>query len=190
MSIKNKGSQSYSSSPTFGAEGQDLLNSLKGLFEQDPTGSAGGQYFLDNLRGGNPEQAARLNDQIGLITAQSDAQLPNQLAEARSFTRNRPDTYSNQVGANVTQDNRIGRDLAISQLLREQGNQDTLTKMGSASALASLDANRFGQGASLLSMLRGEQGTGASSSSQFNPYQLISSVGGFMGDTSSAAKPK
>jgi hypothetical protein len=188
MSIKSKQQQSYSSTPTFQGEGREVLNSLQGLFDKNPLDSEYGKFFLTAMRGDNA-LGDQLKDQIGLITARSDAALPKELAASRSFTRNRPDTFQGQVADNTVADNRIGRDLQIAQLLREQGNLDRATQLQAGSTVAGLDANRFGQGATLLSMLRGEQGTGQGTSSTFNPYQTMSSVGGFARNMIDIVKP-
>ena len=182
MSAKSSTNQRSTTTPIFAEGGSALLSSLTNLFNRDPESTSAGQFFLDTLQGRNAN-ADRLEEQIGLITQASDAALPQDLAKARSFSRGRPDTFGMQTAMNTVADNRIGRDLSIAGLLREQGNQDMLSRLGAASSLASLDTNRFGQGTALLSLLRGESSTGTARGSSFDPFAALSSVGGFIGNT-------
>lgn len=169
----------YSSKATFGPEGQAILGQLQGLFSNNPQDSNYGQFFLDAMQGKGFGRD-KLQGEIDLITQQSDAALPRDLAKARTFTRNRPDTFGGQVASNVVADNMIGRDLSIARLLREQGNIDQTMMGQAASALAGLDANRMSQGTSLLSLLRGESGTQTSKTKSSSPMGALGAVGGLL----------
>ena len=157
---RQTGKQSFSSTPTFDARGDALIQTLSNQIQRDPSQSAAGQFFTGAMNNG---MGGDLTETIRGITAASDAALPQELAAARSFTRNRPDTFGEQTAMNVTQDNRISRDLQIANLLREQGNMDQMFRSQAAGQLAGLDSTRVGEGAALLSLLRGEQGYGRES---------------------------
>lgn len=157
---KQNSNQRFESTPTFDARGNALIDTLSGNIQRDTGSSAQGQYFTQALQRGLGTDPSNL---IQSVRDTSDASLPQELAAARSFTRNRPDTFGEQTAMNVTQDNRIRRDMEINNLLLNQANASEMYRGQAAGQLAGMESDRFGQGAALLSLLRGEKGYGRES---------------------------
>lgn len=181
MSGSKTSTTNSSTTPTFGAQGQSLINSLVNGFQGDNVGdSEAGKFLTGMLTSKNPY----LEDQVAGIRQASATELPKALASARSMTRGRPDTFGSQVASNVVADNLIGRDNNILQLLANQHNQDKTIGGQAASTLLSAQNADTGNQMSLLSLLRGEDTTSKTKTKSSNPLKTLASVaatvGGFM----------
>ena len=155
---QQSGNQSSSSRAYFDDRGNALIKYLTDQTKQDnPYETTAGNYFTGEVQ--KPVHSFNPSTTV----ASYDAALNPALAAARSFTRNRPDTFGEATAARVTAQNRadLARDLTQQEEAVRQF--ETNRQAASAGALAGLGGQQQAQDAStilgLLSLLRGEDTT-------------------------------
>lgn len=183
------GSQTTSTSqqirPQFGAEGQEVLGRLMGSIRpgEQPSGP-GADFFLNMLQ----QQPGQINPYTQQLISESrqvaDRDLQDQLAQGRSALQGTPLGRSQMALDDTVSRNRMNLNQFITQQLAGQSNLDLANQMQAASALSTMGTNEISSAMNLLSLLRGEdrQGTSTTESSQrMSPFQSLLGLGGMTG---------